>query len=473
MASLGGVTLVTAWIAGRERARLAALAPRSAAARSARADWRSRAWRSRSLLPWALGTRGARGGAEAPGPAGGRAGAGQHRRRDQVGGTSPARDPGAVPRALRSGDACAHAAAIDRAGRRRRPAAICGGRWIRRSRSPASRRVAAFLCSPASPISPSIPRRCGRYYNAAGMFLPDGTHRTGVRQAPPRAASANACRSSAGSPSSARSSWARPEWTPGREGVLFPGPGGRFGCLICFESIFPDLARDDVRRGARWLRQRHQRRMVRPQCRDSSSTRPWRSSARSENHVPLARCANTGLTLLGGRQRPRGGSAADRGVRRADPRLAAAGTAHALHAHRRLARSPRARHRSGVAVAGAEARIADPRALTVPLAPLGIAFHPPSPTPARSNASVVPREARAMSHSRGRSRGHRTGRAHHALAILEERRFPVRELRLARQRSIRGADRWRSRAARTPVGSGERRILRRHRPRGVHVAPTR
>lgn len=87
------------------------------------------------------------------------------------------------------------------------------------------------------------------------------------------------------------------EWTPGTHPVLFASRAGPFSCLVCFESIFPDLARRDVRSGARWL--------------VNITNDEWfgRSSAltqhaamalfrAAENHVPLARCANTGLTLV-------------------------------------------------------------------------------------------------------------------------------------------------------------------------------
>ncbi len=87
------------------------------------------------------------------------------------------------------------------------------------------------------------------------------------------------------------------EWTPGQGSVLFPGPGGRFGCLICFESIFPDLSRDDVRRGARWLLN------VTNDEWFGNSVAIGQHAAMAvfravENHVPLARCANTGLTMV-------------------------------------------------------------------------------------------------------------------------------------------------------------------------------
>jgi apolipoprotein N-acyltransferase len=136
----------------------------------------------------------------------------------------------------------------------------------------------------------------GRYYNAAGMFLPDGTMGTvyAKRHLVPFGERMPFQR---WFPQLGKIELGQAEWTPGREGVLFPGPGGRFGCLICFESIFPDLSRDDVRRGARWLL--------------NVTNDEWfgRSVAIEqhaamaifravENHVPLARCANTGLTFL-------------------------------------------------------------------------------------------------------------------------------------------------------------------------------
>jgi apolipoprotein N-acyltransferase len=86
------------------------------------------------------------------------------------------------------------------------------------------------------------------------------------------------------------------EWRPGPGTVLFAGPrGDSLSALICFESIFPGLARRDVRAGSRLLvnitndewfgngaaLQQH------------AAMAPFRAV---EHHVPLLRCANTGLT---------------------------------------------------------------------------------------------------------------------------------------------------------------------------------
>jgi len=87
------------------------------------------------------------------------------------------------------------------------------------------------------------------------------------------------------------------EWTPGEEAVLFPSPAGPFGALICFESIFPALAREEVRHGARWLVN------VTNDEWFGNGAALYQHAAMAlfraaEHHVPLARCANTGLTVL-------------------------------------------------------------------------------------------------------------------------------------------------------------------------------
>ncbi|MBI1796910.1 MAG: apolipoprotein N-acyltransferase [Candidatus Eisenbacteria bacterium] len=87
------------------------------------------------------------------------------------------------------------------------------------------------------------------------------------------------------------------EWTAGAGPVLFPSAAGPFTCLICFESIFPDLAREDVRRGARWLVNITNDEWFGDGAAlyQHAAMAPFRAV---ENHVPLARCANTGLTLI-------------------------------------------------------------------------------------------------------------------------------------------------------------------------------
>jgi len=87
------------------------------------------------------------------------------------------------------------------------------------------------------------------------------------------------------------------EWTPGDRPVLFPSTAGPFSCLVCFEAIFPDLARTDVRHGARWLVNITNDEWF------GNSAALYQHAAMAvfravECRVPLARCANTGLTLV-------------------------------------------------------------------------------------------------------------------------------------------------------------------------------
>ena len=94
------------------------------------------------------------------------------------------------------------------------------------------------------------------------------------------------------------------EWHPGAGPVLFPGPRRTPGepaepmsFLICFESIFPDLARRDVLAGSRLLLNitndewfGNGAALV-----QHAAMAPFRAV---ENRVPVARCANTGLTEM-------------------------------------------------------------------------------------------------------------------------------------------------------------------------------
>jgi apolipoprotein N-acyltransferase len=87
------------------------------------------------------------------------------------------------------------------------------------------------------------------------------------------------------------------EWAAGTGTVTFPSAAGPFTCLVCFESIFPDLAREDVRAGARWLVNITNDEWFGDSAAlyQHAAMAPFRAV---ENHVPLARVANTGLTLI-------------------------------------------------------------------------------------------------------------------------------------------------------------------------------
>ncbi|MBI5168920.1 MAG: apolipoprotein N-acyltransferase [Candidatus Eisenbacteria bacterium] len=98
-------------------------------------------------------------------------------------------------------------------------------------------------------------------------------------------------------PALGRVDFGQAEWAQGTGPVVFDGQTGKFSALICFESIFPELARADVNAGSR--------------CLVIVTTDEWfgRSAAvfqhaamarfrAVENGVPVLRCANTGLTQV-------------------------------------------------------------------------------------------------------------------------------------------------------------------------------
>jgi apolipoprotein N-acyltransferase len=135
-----------------------------------------------------------------------------------------------------------------------------------------------------------------RSFNAAGLFAPDGSLGPAYakRHLVPFGERMPFQRLF---PGLGRLELGQAEWTAGERTVLFPSRAGPFACLVCFESIFPDLPRADVRAGARWL--------------VNITNDEWFGNGAAlhqhaamavfravENRVPLARCANTGLTLV-------------------------------------------------------------------------------------------------------------------------------------------------------------------------------
>jgi apolipoprotein N-acyltransferase len=134
------------------------------------------------------------------------------------------------------------------------------------------------------------------YYNAAGVFAADGS-------VAPRYAKRHLVPFGERMPfewvvpALGRLELGQAEWTPGTKPVLFASAAGPFTTLICFESIFPDLTREDVRHGARWIVN-----ITNDEWFGNSAALDQHAAMAVfravENHVPLARCANTGLTLV-------------------------------------------------------------------------------------------------------------------------------------------------------------------------------
>ena len=87
------------------------------------------------------------------------------------------------------------------------------------------------------------------------------------------------------------------EWTPGTKPVVFPFRDAPFGVLICFESIFPGLARDYAVDGARWLVNITNDEWFGP----TAAPRQHADMAILrcvEEEMGMARCANTGISML-------------------------------------------------------------------------------------------------------------------------------------------------------------------------------
>ena len=135
-----------------------------------------------------------------------------------------------------------------------------------------------------------------RHYNSAGMFNADGSlgevyakrHLVPFGERMPFQRLL---------PAIGQLDFGQAEWAAGTRAVPVASPAGPFTCLICFEAIFPDLARADVRAGARWLVNITNDEWF------GNSAALYQHAAMAvfrtvENGVPMARCANTGLTLL-------------------------------------------------------------------------------------------------------------------------------------------------------------------------------
>lgn len=87
------------------------------------------------------------------------------------------------------------------------------------------------------------------------------------------------------------------DFVPGEDPAVFPFKGTALGVLICYEAIFPELARDEVRHGARFLvnltNDAWFGRTAAPY--QHLEIARWRAV---ECRVPLVRCANTGISAV-------------------------------------------------------------------------------------------------------------------------------------------------------------------------------
>jgi apolipoprotein N-acyltransferase len=86
-------------------------------------------------------------------------------------------------------------------------------------------------------------------------------------------------------------------YTPGKEFTVFEHPDFRFGAVICWENIFPDLVRQIVKRGAQCIFN------LTNEAHFGKTAAPYQLVSMCvfravENRIFVARCANTGISCI-------------------------------------------------------------------------------------------------------------------------------------------------------------------------------
>jgi apolipoprotein N-acyltransferase len=88
-----------------------------------------------------------------------------------------------------------------------------------------------------------------------------------------------------------------PSFSPGKEFTVFQGPGFRFGVIICWEILFPEMVREFVKEGAQFIVN------ITNEAWFGETVGPYHMVTSSvfravENQVYVIRCANTGISCF-------------------------------------------------------------------------------------------------------------------------------------------------------------------------------
>ncbi len=161
------------------------------------------------------------------------------------------------------------------------------------------RRLHSFCDSVKTPIptgSPDYDFRTGRFYNSAFLFKP-GERAVQSYNKIHLVPGSERMPFSETFPFLKKIAFRAGDFSMGKRFTVFRHPKGKFSVLICFESIFPELTRQFVLRGAEFLVN------ITNDAWFGRTSGPYQHAQIAvfraiENRIAIARCANTGVSMF-------------------------------------------------------------------------------------------------------------------------------------------------------------------------------